>query len=271
MGDLLQVISEDNQILAPGESRSVDFLRESLRKSPASTGVYGFLDKCILNVVRKSVIYYEQVHGDCNSASKPENFGKATVDLLSAAIADQWPFLVKASTLEVASSVATWIVQFLNLSMHAGRDHHYLVSIRDQMIQSIEDQAIRSTLGQALRAPFSPFSKLQNQSKSRKEDVLCEDRCYSRDYEAADVITGSEEAFFSGVEPLREREEHRVLSRWVHEGIPEIVLNGTIGEIAICLCSTLEEVRKQAFGALRKIGALLKVCYPYPFGTIDGE
>ena len=194
-------------------------------------------------------------------SSKFEESQKENIDLLLIAIADQWPFLKRASNSAVIGSISRWLVSYLDLSKHAGRNLELLYIIRDEILHSTEDAAARSMLAQALQDPLSKDTPKFFQSHKIRTDKAYE---LTKNSETASISRHSEQDLSLHLEPPKEDENHQVLMRWAKESIPDIVLAGTIGELTMCLCSQHEDVRRQALDALRKFRNSLKVCPSRP-------
>lgn len=147
-------------------------LCRSLQEPVASVELYEYLDNCIQQLVKKSVKYYEQFNSLATerglSLEKPK---RHDVDLLFVAIADQWPFLFKEPSPAKIALITTWVVSYLDLSMQAGRDHEFLILVRDMIVQSTQDTAGRSALEQALQvsslvASDKPISRDGNKDQA---------------------------------------------------------------------------------------------------------
>ena len=260
---LLQQISEKNHILSCNKIPSIDLLSHSLLETQASIEIYHFLDNCFLQLVQKVVIYSERIASlKTQHSPKFKELQIESIDLLLIAIADQWPFLRRASNSAVVRSISRWLISYLDLSKDAGRNLESLYIIRDEILQSTEDATAQSMFAQALQSPSSKDTLeffQSNKTWQDKADKLTEDS------ETASIPRHSEQELSLHLEPPEEDENHQVLIRWAKEITPDSVLEGTIGELTICLCSEHEDIRRQALDALRKIRKSLKVCPSWPF------
>ena len=260
LGALLQVVSEEHHIFATKDESSTKVLCRSLQEPAASIDTYKYLDDCLLQLVKKSVIYYEQflsLKVECGWA--PEESKNKHVDLLLVAVTDQWPFLVKASPSAKVSEITAWVASYLDLSMQAGRDRNCLMLIRDRIIQ---DTPGHSALEHALQANDPVIA---TEKPVRSIELHGE-----KDSKAIEPPNGSEglgEEALSYLQPPTEGDDHKVLTSWVHEHIPDIILDGTAGDLTLCLCSHHEDIRRQALQALRKIRNSLQVRWSLVDGT----
>ena len=235
----------------------MDLLSHSLLDAQSSMEVYQFIDNCLLQLIQKDVIYYEQIGSPkAEHKSQFKESQRGDIDLLMIAIADQWPFLRRASNSAVVRSISRWLVSYLNLSKQAGRNPELLYVIRDKIMQSTEDVTVLSMFAQALQARSSkvtPDNFLSNETRQNKVDKLIENS------KSASISRDSQQEPFLQLEPPKQDENHQVLVRWAKESIPDIVLAGTIGELTMCLCSQHNDIRRQALDALRKFRNSLKV------------
>ena len=258
--DLLQRISKDGHILSCNSVLAKDVLSQSLQRSQASIEPYIYIDHCILQLGGKSVKYHERMISLKRERGLIiEDLNKTDVDLLVIAIADQWSFFVNASTKLALADTTKWLASYLSLSKQAGMNLGLLSVIRDEIMQGTEDESARATLSQALHA----------HSLERSENFVGSIGFHNDKVQSLIVIPeptieneASEQGLSSGLEPPIEDEDHKVLTRWAHENILEIVLEGTLGEITLCLCSAYQDIRRQALTALRSCKKSLKVCCP---------
>ena len=260
LGALLREVSEQHCLFAVYDESSIKVLCRSLQEPAASFDIYKYLDDCLLQLVKKSVIYYEQFLSrkvECGWA--PEKFKNKHVDLLLVAVADQWPFLVKASPSAKVSEITAWVASYFDLSMQAGRDRDCLILIRDRIIQ---DTPGHSALEQVLQANDSVFA-IERPVRS----IDLHGKTGPDAMKPPNGSEGSGEEALSHLQPPIEGEAHKVLTSWVHEHIPNIILDGTAGELTLCLCSKHEDIRRQALQALRKMRNSLKVRWCLSDGT----
>lgn len=258
--DLLQRICEDNHILSCNGVLAIDVLSQSLLRSRASIQSYIYIDHCILQLSRKSVKYHERmIFFRRERGLTVENFRKPNVGLLVIAIIDQWSFFLKASTKSALADTTNWLASYLSLSEQTGMNPGLLLIIRDEIMQSTPDESARATLSQALHAHLL----------ERPENFV---RCIGFHNDKSQTFTmileptsGNEvreQGLSIELKPPKEDEDHKALTRWAHENILEIVLEGTLGDLTLCLCSSYEDIRGQALTALRSCKKSLKVCFP---------
>lgn len=257
---LLRSIAEDNRILECNEQiPSFDILLYSLRKSESrgsSSEIYSFLDDCILKCSTNSVIYHEYhtallAQPELLSNDKTEFL----LDLLMIAILSQWSFFVKAAAPSAILSVARWLATYLEVSLQAGRNRGLLEAICDHLAQTTEDKDSCAVLEQARNTLFT--------STSTKELALVQKAMRGeREHAQLHEIPDEEAEQLDYALPKAPPEEdvnHKVLMQWSREPIPEVILEGTLGELVLCLCSKHWDIRKQALGSLSTFRESVKV------------
>ena len=267
---LLHSVSEDSHIVAAAGKMptSINILCDSLRECKSNGSfeeVCLFLDNCALQCFRKSVVYHEdRAELVVSKSSEPPGAMGRSIDLLVMAIADQWPFLVKAASPSTILSATKFFIVYLNASLGAGADHGLLTAIRNRVRQATEDEECRSLLDGALNAGYplrraveSPY--LSGATIPKDEDIL-ED--HTRDVETEPSIQSLPQP------PPEEDENHKALTQWSRDTIPEVILEGTTGELMLCLSSKHVDIRKQALNSLRILKESLKVsnvpcCLPW--------
>ena len=239
-------------IFASNDESSIKVLCRSLQEPAASIDIYKYLDDCLLQLVKKSVIYYEQFLSlKVERGWAPEKVKNKHVDLLLVAVADQWPFLVKASPSAKVSEITAWVASYLDLSMQAGRDRGCLMLIRDRIIQDTPGHSALEHALQATNPVIATEMLVRSIDSNRKEDYNA--------MKSPNWSEGLDVEALSHLQPPIEGDDHKVLTSWVYEHIPDIVLDGTAGELTLCLCSNHENIRRQALQALRKIRNSLQV------------
>ena len=258
--DILHRISKDGHLFSCNSVLAIDVLSQSLQRSQASIQSYSYIDHCILQLGSKSVKYYERMislkreHGLI-----VEDLRKTDVDLLVIAIADQWSFFVNASTKSALADITKWLASYLRLSEQAGMNPGLLSVIRDEIMQSTEDESARATLSPALHAHTLERSENLVGCTGFHNDKV---QGLAVTPEPTSENKASDQGLSSELENPKEDEDHKALTRWAHQEILEIVLEGTLGELTLCLCSSYNDIRRQALTALRSCSKSFKVCYP---------
>lgn len=261
---LLQSVVEDNRLMEyDQEFSSIDILCYCLRKHESpdlSTELYEFLDSCILKCSRKSVLYYEERNTLIQRLDESYQIKGRKIDLLMMGIADQWPFLVKAVSPATVLDISRFLKHYLNLAMQTGRNRGLLVAIRDRLKDETPDKDCRNLLRGAL-SESSPMLSARKLDKFRR---VAESK--STGAPNKDATNGSAEALDHLLpRPLPEEDEdHKVLTYWIRETIPEVVLEGTLGELILYLCSKYIDIRKQALTSLRTFRESIKVSHVHP-------
>lgn len=248
---LLRSIAEDNHILECNEQiPSFNVLLYSLQKSEfrkSSSEIYSFLDDCILECSRKSVIYHEYrttLHFQRGLVSN-ETTG-FHVDLLMIAILTQWSFFVKAAAPSAILSVARWFATYLEISLQAGRDRGLLEAICGHIEETTDDKDSCAVLQQA-RNTLSTSTSTEELAQLHK--AMKQGKEHAHIYEISDEE--AEQLDYPLPEaPPEEDVNHKVLMQWSREPIPEVILEGTLGELILCLCSEHWDIRKQALNNL---------------------
>ena len=267
---LLGAIIRDNAILQQAtETSSLDALLASLGcygDWRASDTVYGFLDNCILRLVRKPIKYCGDVANIANiSSSGDETQGteNITISLLLIVILEQWSFLVNTAKATDLISVAHWLARYLEFSKHIGEDLFVLHHIRDQLRIKVQDKDCRLILKNALAVP----------RKIRLPDMV----------DGKAISTGPETDTSLGVArqrplliwdsisnsvlpsaPPDEAEDYPGLNRWTQKDLSNAVEENAVGDLLLCLCSKEEEVRRQAILNLRILMRKLEVSEAHP-------
>lgn len=257
---LLRSIAEINHILECNEQLpSFNILLYSLQKSDSrgsTSDIYSFLDDCILKCSRKCVIYHEYHTALLAQTGLASNERTGFhVDLLMIAILSQWSFFVKAAAPSAILSVARWLATYLEVSLQAGRDRGLLQAICGHLEEITDDKDSCAVLKQARNFHLTSTSteelaQLHKAVKHEKNDAQIRE---IPDEEAEQLDYSLPEA------PPEEDVNHRVLMQWSREPIPEIILEGTLGELILCLCSKHWDIRKQALNNLCTFRESVKV------------
>jgi len=257
---LLRSTVEENHILECNEQiPSFNILLYSLQKSESrelSNEVYSFLDDCILNCSRKSVIYHEyrtNLRVQLRVVST-ETTG-CHVDLLMIAILSQWSFFTKAAAPSAILGVARWLATFLEVSSQAGRDRELLEAICGHLNEATDDNHSCAVLKQA-RNSLCTSTSTEKAAQLHKAMEQGKERAHT--YEISDE-EAEQQDYPLPEAPPEENDDHKVLMQWSREPIPEVILEGTLRELILCLCSEHWDIRKQALNSLCTFRESVKV------------
>ena len=222
----------------------------------ASDAVFQFIDNCILRYVRKPLKYYDdlaEMDGDVAfTSNKPPD---QLISLLWVVLMEQWPFLVKSAEPPNLTNVVEWLARYLDYSKFIGEDSKKLSDIRDQIRSQVKDKECRGILKRALKESRAPISS------SVQEAGYLEGRDHAKGITLNEVP--NQDSLLTMPQtppgPPEEDENHSELTRWTQKDVSDAVEDGTIGQLIVCLCSTYEEIRKQAFGNLCSLLAKVQV------------
>lgn len=258
---LLKSVSEGHHLLEHYDKlHSIDLLIDSIRKFGDCSELYLFLDQCFQQGSRKSVVNYEK--REALFGARPVLVAEESscdIDLLLIAITDQWPFLVQTVQQSVAEKIATWLTLYLDHLRQGKRRSSQLEILRDKIIEETRVRGhqpacrllkMALTGGDAFELPDMSYQPSKNAQRDRPT------------FSVQDESNAEKTVFREGVVPSgppEENQDHTVLQQWRRESIPEIVLDGTLGELMLCLCSIHWDIRQQALSALSRLKNTLKV------------
>lgn len=239
------------------EKPSLDALLDSLVDNGswhASDTVFQFLDNCIVRYVRKPLKYYDDsAKLDGDAAPTVDQPADQPISLLLVVLMEQWPFLVKVEQPFSLLNVAEWLVRFLDNLKFIGEDSKKLAKIRDQIRSQVKDKECRGILNKALKGTRDPVTS-HNQEPVYLGGLGRGNEPWPSEPATKDPLLMMSQ---SPTGPPKENENHPELTRWTQQDVSDAVEDGTIGQLILCLCSTYEEIRKQAFGNLFRL--LVKV------------
>lgn len=199
-----------------------------------------FLDNCLCRIAKKPV-HYEDL---AKSLLSEEN---ALLSLLVTAILEQWPFVLKSNDIEKEQLVARWVASLLKHLKSAGENEKALKQVRDSLYELSETKKTKST--------FKKMFKGNEQAGDQDpEMIITSNRLDASAPKEASI--GLLDIF--GPLP-HESKDHAGLYKWEKEEIDVAIEQGRVSDLMLCLCSEHEEIRRQAFAAITRLMAKLKV------------
>ena len=246
-------IVKESQLLHCNETMlALDILVLSLQKSEKwcpSYAVFDFVDNCVLRFVQKPVHYYDAHSQIVVTGSETHDTHS---DLLLITILEQWPFLVRKTHDSVVTSVALWLVRYIELCNLRIRHScvtkcdvgawEVLVQIRDQLERDVKDEACRNMVKKSLSEPSElglSIDAVVSASSGNKREIAEKVR-----QDEAGQSDSNVELLPPG--PSREKEDHFGLNQWTREDVQDAITDGAVEGLFLCLCSKYAEIRQQA-------------------------
>lgn len=266
---LLKTVTRESQILRSDASMtSLDSLILSLRDLgdwKASCRVFEFLDRCILRVVRKPVLYYDELADFIATAELDIDPRCCHVDLLLITILDQWRFLTKSADLPTITNVSIWLVRYIEM-MELGNGYVESLPLRSEtsmLLSLIRGRLKADVHDTSCRAMFEKTSgqkpKFETLKASVTENTISEAVKVSRHAGPSVETHLKPSETFLPSEPPQEHEDHPGLHRWTRHEVQDAISEGHIKELILCLCSKHVEIRKQALMGVRAFMMKLEV------------
>lgn len=240
---LLGNVLMEGSVLVSAET-SFEALLSSLESSGSESipTQLGFLGNCICRIVKKPAHYEDLVSSLLSHSS-------GSLSSLVAAINEQWPFIVKANDTSREQAVASWIALLLGELRRTGEDEKALKYVRDSLIDLTESKRTRSIFKKALKRT----AEIDDEDEIMADQEL--DHTRSQAKRAATL--GNLSSTFGSLPT--EGDNYTELRKWESDEIGLAIEKGRIGELILCLCSEHEEIRRQAFAAITRFMAKLKV------------
>jgi nucleolar pre-ribosomal-associated protein 1 len=223
----------------------------SLRETTNGATVLEFLDDCVSRCAAKPIKYIfalEEIHAEASGSNDKQSL----VSLLTLAILEQWPFVVKTATDSVLLEVADYIARHLAASIKIGEDKKVIKLV-------IKKLAAGTPEGSRPR-------KIIERSKKLVDTVPVPDPqavlAASRD---AGIIanelsaTEKEEITTKMLEDSGTRvEDHSSLYKWVTKEVDEVIEGGSAAAMNLLLSSEHLSIRREAVTNISKFAAKLK-------------
>jgi nucleolar pre-ribosomal-associated protein 1 len=251
---VLVSVVEENQILQNQTSISaldafIMRLRE-LNDKASSSATYAFLDDCVSRCAAKPVKYIfalEEIYTEIYKTKAKET----CVSLLSLAIVEQWPFMVKAAEKTDLKETATFIARYLASSIKIHEDKKVIkVLIQKIAAETPEKSAARHTiestrnLVDSVEAP--DCKTVHSDSNKRTESSSVPETEKSKILTNLDPDTGIA------------TEDRNSLIRWMTKEVDEVIEGGYAASLIMLLSSDILSIRKEAATNISKFAVKLK-------------
>ncbi|KAK0120629.1 hypothetical protein ONS96_010833 [Cadophora gregata f. sp. sojae] len=248
---VLGSVAEENQILQSQTVHSaLDSFVLGLKSVPigaCSSAVYEFLDNCISRCAGKPVKYMFALEEVCAFSTD----GMTPVSLLSLAIVEQWPFLVKSASEPELDEVAQFVARYFAASMRIKENKHVIkVLVQRISAEMPENSTARATIERSLEIVDEVViteeknQPVEAENNSEKKALI--------DTERAEVISNMNDC------PANAAEDHKSLTKWTTKEVDEVINGGNGAALVMLLSSNHLSVRKEATTNISKFAAKLK-------------
>lgn len=244
------VVSENQILQSQTTASALDTFVLCLRTShasPNSSAMYNFLDDCISRCAGKPIKYIfalEEIAGASDRQQCP-------VSLLSLAVSEQWPFLVKTANVSELEEVAQFVARWLAASIKINEDEVTIDSLIQSMAaQSPEGSTPRSIIERSRSLMETTVvaavkTKSLKPMEKTKMDASLETK--------KTTILASMDEF-----PSDPAEDHKSLTKWTTKESDEVIEGGHAAALIMLLSSSYLNVRKEAVINIQKLSAKLK-------------
>jgi nucleolar pre-ribosomal-associated protein 1 len=250
---LISVV-EENQILQNQTSISAldaFILRlRALNDKASSSATYTFLDDCISRCAAKPVKYIfalEEIYTEIYKTKAKET----RVSLLSLAIVEQWPFLVKAAEETDLKETATFIARYLASSIKIHEDKKVIKALIQKIVaETPEKSAARHTIESTrnlVDIVEVPDCKIVHSDSNKKT-------------ESSSVPEIEKSKILSSLDPDSgiATEDRNSLIRWTTKEVDEVIEGGYAASLIMLLSSDVLSIRKEAATNISKFAVKLK-------------
>ena len=186
-----------------------------------------------------------------NLIDNPESkYSGAKTSLLFVAVAEQWPFFVDRHPAQEVEHCAQWVARYLGAAARAGENKGALLRVRDALVRhSISkhtQSAIRAAFDDQGAGSSSVYPSSATQDPSATGDDLT--RLLDGTFNDASALRLELDEL---LRPPLDATDHPALHRWQKQDIADAIEEGSLGRLMLCLCSSREEVRRQALVNIR--------------------
>lgn len=253
MMQLLNIILREHDIFQRVTTPTTfDAVKASLSylESHTLASVMEFFDECCVRCARKPLKY----HDDLDEIILVSGVKKRKPSSAYwAAVVEQWSFAQSSIQYDL-KILAGWISACLALCCHVGEDEQVLFAIKENIIRSTSDIESKKKLQANIAFRLTDFFENWLEHPQQESKSTSSGSQIGRQSEAPSFTN----PYFSPIPP--EDDNYPGLHLHMQEDIEQIVFNGAIGDVILCLCARPMGIRKEALVNLRKLQHKLKVC-----------
>ncbi|KAL8686150.1 MAG: hypothetical protein Q9218_007312, partial [Villophora microphyllina] len=210
---------------------------------------FNFVDDLLQRLSKKGVKYHQDLlllTEQIDPAAK--NATEAPLGGFLMVLMEQWPFIQRSATKVDLESLSKWVSRLFlimdRISKGSKLSHH----VRDFIKHNTTSKGCKKLLEKTANEEYMPEPKIPlgsspNIHETRTSQTLSDN--------IPDADQHKTDAWEPPSPPLPEDDNHPGLVKWKHLEVEEAVVEGAIGELALCLCSKYVDIRKQALAEVR--------------------
>lgn len=249
---VLRSVIEENQILqtaTPISALETLVLRLRELYGPNSGEVYEFIDDCISRCASKPIKYIfllEEIQTEAHGSVEK----RPPVSLLTLAILEQWPFIIKVANEDVLQEIAEFVSRYLAASIKIGEDQKALKLVIKRIAALIPKEW--------------PVGKIIERSRKLIESIVVPGLNPIRSPDLGNKDSAPSESATSTIietmlgDTKRKTEDHNALTKWIGKEVDEVVEAGYVAALVVLLSSEHLSVRKEAATNISKFSVQLK-------------
>lgn len=219
----------------------------TVKESPASAVIYKFIDDCISRCAAKPIKYLFALEELSAGSSTPEQ-QHPNVSLLTLAMVEQWPYLVKSTDDLTLQGIAQFLAAWLGASIKIKEDKTMIKAL----IQKFAAELPENSLGR----------QIISQAKKLTDEIIVSGSNVVTPVPTSNSTSGAREeagllATMKGGS-VEMHEDHTSLVKWTTKEVDEVIEDGHAEALIMLLSSKHLSVRKEALINISKFAAKLK-------------
>jgi nucleolar pre-ribosomal-associated protein 1 len=250
---VLGSIFEESQILQTRTTISgLDSFILRLRNQaihPHSSAIHIFLDDCISRCATKPVKYIMALEGLRQSAGVRND--SLPFSLLSLAILEQWPFLVKSTHAVTVEGVSRFVADYLAASVKIGEDEKTLLVIAQKLAEESSMNPPSQKIFKELKMVVADISVPEPETNSLLDMSTANSNPLSEENDTFELAGATADV-------KNPSEDHKSLTRWSTKDPDEVIEEGHAAALIMLLSSVHLSIRKEAVTNISKFAKKLK-------------
>jgi nucleolar pre-ribosomal-associated protein 1 len=250
---VLEAVVQENQIFQTQTAISaldsfVLRLRE-INESHASSAIYKFLDDCISRCSAKPIKYIfalEELHSNLESSHDG-----IPISLLSLAILEQWPFMIKSTEDRLLPEIATFFARYFATSIRLQEDKKAVKMVVQKIVEETPTNSVAQKIIEKSKKLVDGIPMPGPKIISTPKNPLAQTGSVEEEQQSKILLTLSS----NDDGPI---DDHKSLTKWTTKDVEEVIEEGHAAALVMLLSSEHLSVRKEAVTNISKFAAKLK-------------